>query len=106
MVPVFVGAGHDVVGTTNSADKAESLATGGAEPVVLDALDAEAVLATVTRAKPDVVVHELSALSGPASFKKFDETFALTNRLRTEGLDNLLRAARASAIVSANGFST
>jgi 2-alkyl-3-oxoalkanoate reductase len=96
LVPVFVGAGHDVVGTTNSADKAESLATGGAEPVVLDALDAEAVLATVTRAKPDVVVHELSALSGPASFKKFDETFALTNRLRTEGLDNLLRAARAS----------
>jgi 2-alkyl-3-oxoalkanoate reductase len=96
LVPVLVGAGHDVVGTTNSADKAESLATGGAEPVVLDALDAEAVLATVTRAKPDVVVHELSALSGPASFKKFDETFALTNRLRTEGLDNLLRAARAS----------
>jgi 2-alkyl-3-oxoalkanoate reductase len=96
LVPVLVDAGHDVVGTTSSADKTDALAAAGAEPVVVDGLDADAVLAAVTAAKPDVVVHQLSALSGPASFKKFDETFALTNRLRTEGLDHLLAAARAA----------
>ncbi|MGH8774254.1 MAG: NAD-dependent epimerase/dehydratase family protein [Jiangellaceae bacterium] len=95
LIPMLVEAGHDVVGTTRRANKVDALAAAGAEPVVVDALDAEAVLGAMTSAEPDVVVHQLSALSGPADLRHFDETFALTNRLRTEGLDNLLAAARA-----------
>jgi len=96
LVPVLVGAGHAVVGTTTSVEKIDALAAAGAEPVVVDGLDPQAVMAAVTTAKPDVVVHQLSALSGPANIKQLDETFALTNRLRTEGLDHLLAAARAA----------
>jgi nucleoside-diphosphate-sugar epimerase len=64
--------------------------------VVLDALDRDAVITAVTAARPDVVVHQLTALSKPMNLRKFDQSFAQTNRLRTEGTDNLLAAARAA----------
>jgi nucleoside-diphosphate-sugar epimerase len=67
----------------------------GAEPVVADGLDEAAVMRTVGSAEPEVVIHEMTGLTGVKSVKKFDDEFALTNRLRTEGLDNLLAAARA-----------
>jgi nucleoside-diphosphate-sugar epimerase len=94
LVPTLVSAGHEVVGTTRSADKAATLAENGAEPVVLDALDRDAVVNAVTKAKPDVVVHELSDLARLGNPRKFAEDFAQTNRLRTRGLDYLLAAAR------------
>jgi 2-alkyl-3-oxoalkanoate reductase len=50
----------------------------------------------VTRAAPEVVVHHMTGLTGARSFKRFDDDFALTNRLRTQGTDHLLEAARAS----------
>src|SRR2546421_15391 len=62
LVPSLVEAGHDVTGMTRSADKPEALRAAGAEPVVCDALDAEAVRAAVARAKPEVVVHQLTAI--------------------------------------------
>src|SRR5919197_1095435 len=68
----------------------------GAEPVVVDPLDAEALRDAVVRAKPDVVVHQLTALSGLGMIRNFDKAFALTNKLRTEGTDNLIAAARAA----------
>jgi nucleoside-diphosphate-sugar epimerase len=95
LVPVLVGAGHAVVGTTRSAGKFDALRKAGAEPVVMDGLDPDAVLAAVTAAEPDVVVHQLSALTGAGNPRKFDQEFAVTNRLRTEGIDHLLAAARA-----------
>ena len=96
LVPLLAGAGHEVVGTTTSPRKLESLRALGAEPVVLDVLDAEAVGRAVSEAEPEVVVHEATALSGiGGNFRKFDETFAQTNRLRTQGTDNLLAAALA-----------
>jgi nucleoside-diphosphate-sugar epimerase len=95
LVPALVGAGHDVVGTTRSEAKADGLRTAGAEPVVVDALDRDAMLAAVTVAQPDVVIHQLTAI-GEASFKKFDQSFAATNELRTRGLDYLLEAAQAA----------
>src|SRR4051794_12065656 len=96
LVPLLAGAGHEVVGTTTSPRKLESLRALGAEPVVLDVLDAEAVGRAVSEAEPEVVVHEATALSGVGgSFRKFDQTFAQTNRLRTQGTDNLLAAALA-----------
>ena len=96
LVPVLVEAGHVVVGTTRSAGRSDALRQAGAEPVVMDGLDRAAVLAAVTAAEPDVVVHQLSALSGMGNPRKFDEEFALTNRLRTEGTDHLLAAAQAA----------
>jgi nucleoside-diphosphate-sugar epimerase len=96
LVPLLAGAGHQVVGTTTSPRKLETVGVLGAQPVVLDLLDAEAVGRAISEAEPEVVVHEATALSGiGGSFRKFDETFAQTNRLRREGTDNLLAAALA-----------
>ncbi|NDL58116.1 NAD-dependent epimerase/dehydratase family protein [Phytoactinopolyspora mesophila] len=93
LVPELVAAGHDVVGTTRDAMKADQVRALGAEPVVLDALDRDAVMTAVADAHPDVVIHQLTAI-GATDFKKFDESYEMTNRLRTEGLDYLLEAAR------------
>jgi 2-alkyl-3-oxoalkanoate reductase len=96
LVPLLVGAGHDVIGTATSPRKADALRALGAEPVVLDLLDAEGVGRAVSEAAPEVVVHEATALAAlGGNLRKFDESFAQTNRLRTEGTDNLLAAARA-----------
>src|SRR5436309_15209740 len=96
LVPLLAGAGHEVVGTTTSPRKLESLRALGAEPVVLDVLDAEAVGRAVSEAEPEVVVHEATALSGIGSnFRNFDQTFAATSRIRTKGTDNLLAGALA-----------
>ncbi|HEY6739764.1 MAG TPA: NAD(P)-dependent oxidoreductase [Actinopolymorphaceae bacterium] len=98
LVPVLVQAGHDVVGTTRTPAKAAELAEAGAEPAVLDALDRDAVFDAVAAAEPDVVVHQLTALSGLADFRRFDDDFATTNRLRTTGLDHLLAASSAHGV--------
>ena len=95
LVPRLVAAGHDVVGTTRTESKADLVRSLGARPAVLDALDPEQVAEAVAAAEPEAIVHELSALSGPPDVRHFDRYFALTNRLRTEGTDNLLAAARA-----------
>jgi nucleoside-diphosphate-sugar epimerase len=96
LVPRLVDRGHEVVGTTTSPRKTEALRELGAEPVVLDLLDAEAVGRVVSDAEPEVVVHEATALAPVAgNLRKFDESFGQTNRLRTEGTDNLLAAAKA-----------
>ena len=96
LVPLLADAGHEVVGTTTSPQKLETLRALGAQPVVLDVLDAAAVGGAISVAEPEVVVHEATALSGiGGDLRKFDETFAQTNRLRTEGTDNLLAAALA-----------
>lgn len=98
LVPMLVAAGHEVVGTTRSAARVPEVAALGAEPVVLDALDAAAVRDAVAAAAPEVLVHQLTALSGPIDLRHFERTFAATNRLRTEGTDNLLAAARAAGV--------
>jgi nucleoside-diphosphate-sugar epimerase len=98
LVPLLVEGGHQVVGLTRSSEKAAGLRAVGAEPVVADGLDRDAVLRAVRQARPEVVLHQLTALAGMTSFRKFDEGFALTNRLRTEGTDHLLAAARASGV--------
>ena len=95
LVPLLVGRGHDVVGTTRHAGKADLVRALGAQAAVLDPLDHDQVLAALADAKPDVVVHELTALSGPPDLRNIDRYFAMTNRLRTAGLDSLLEAARA-----------
>jgi len=96
LVPLLVAQGHDVVGMTRSSERAESLRGLGAEPAIADGLDAAAVRQAVEKAKPEVVIHQMTALTGVKSFRKFDDEFALANRLRTEGTDHLLAAARSA----------
>jgi nucleoside-diphosphate-sugar epimerase len=82
---------------TRSPEKLADLRKAGADGVVADALDAEALMAAVLEKRPDVVVHQLTALSSlGTNARRFDRDFAMTNRLRSEGTDHLLTAARAA----------
>lgn len=96
LVPRLLGAGHEVVAMTRSEGKAGALRALGAEATIADGLDLEAVLAAVTRARPEAVIHQMTALAKLKSLRNFDREFALTNRLRTEGTDHLLAAAQAA----------
>jgi nucleoside-diphosphate-sugar epimerase len=98
LVPLLREAGHVVVGTTRSPEKAEGLRTQGVQVEILDALDREATVRAVMRARPDAIVHQLTAIPTNLNLRRFDREFALTNRLRTEGTDNLLAAARAAGV--------
>jgi 2-alkyl-3-oxoalkanoate reductase len=93
LVPGLVAAGHEVIATTRTPGKVAQLREAGAEPVVVDGLDRQAVIAAVRAAAPEVIVHEMTALAGLRSFRNPDKLFATTNELRTRGTDNLLAAA-------------
>ena len=93
LVPLLIDSGHEVVGTTRTPAKVDGLRLVGATPVVLDGRDGEAVRRAILEAEPEVVVHEMTALSGDLDFKRFAETFAETNRLRTETTDVMIEAA-------------
>src|SRR2546423_9057025 len=97
LVPRLVQAGHEVTGMTRSESKQAMLAELGAEPVVADALDPDQVADAVARARPEVIVHQLTAI-GALDMRHFDRAFALTNRLRTEGTDHLLSAGQAVGV--------
>ena len=94
LVPGLIAAGHEVTGSTRSRAKAGQLKDQGATPVIVDGLDREAVLKAVTAAQPEVIVHQMTALTSLKSFRNFDKEFAVTNELRSTGTDYLLEAAR------------
>jgi nucleoside-diphosphate-sugar epimerase len=98
LVPQLIDHGHEVIGTCRSPEKKGRLRDQGAEPVVLDVLDARAVRETVARAEPEAIIHQATALSDVRFGRNFDRTFAQTNRLRTVGTDNLLAAARDAGV--------
>ena len=98
LLPQLVAQGHQVTAATRSPGKLELLRGLGAEPVVVDGLDALAVGEAVARAEPEAVVHQMTSLAGPQNLRHFDKTFAATNRLRTEGTDHLLAAAAAAGV--------
>jgi 2-alkyl-3-oxoalkanoate reductase len=98
LVPQLVGRGHEVFGSSRAPDGAERLRTLGAQPIVLDVLDPAAVRRAMDAARPDAIVHEATALADLRDFKNFDRSFAQTNRLRTEGTDLLLAAARDAGV--------
>lgn len=99
LVPILVAAGHEVVGTSRSAERLGSIERAGASGVVMDGLDAASVRRAVLEAGPDVIVHELTALGAIApDMKHFDEGFAVTNALRTGGTDHLLAAASEAGV--------
>ena len=98
LVPRLVAAGHEVHGMTRSASKQAMLSELGAVPVLADALDPDQVAEAVGSARPEVIVHQLTAIPGVVDMRRFDRDFALTNRLRTEGTDHLLSAGRAVGV--------
>jgi 2-alkyl-3-oxoalkanoate reductase len=103
LVPQLVARGHDVVGMTRSASKQDVVRSLGARPIVADALDAEAVAQAVASAEPEVIVHQLTALSGRMSAREArhperSAAVTMTNRLRTEATDHLLAAGGAVGV--------
>jgi len=96
LVEELLDAGHEVVGTTRAAQRADELRAAGAEPVVCDALDAEALMSAVTSARPQAVIHELTNLPTRMEPRKFGTQLAATNHLRREGTRNLVAAAQAA----------
>jgi nucleoside-diphosphate-sugar epimerase len=98
LVPRLVAAGHEVHGMTRTETKQAAIYDQGAVPVIADALDPDQVADAVAKAKPDVIVHQLTAIPDKLDLRHFDRDFALTNRLRTEGTDNLLSAGQAVGV--------
>jgi nucleoside-diphosphate-sugar epimerase len=98
VVPQLVARGHQVTATTTSPAKLGLLEQLGADAVVMDGLDAVSVDKVVAEARPDAIVHQMTAIAGKPDMKHFDRWFATTNRLRTEGTDHLLAAAEATGV--------
>jgi nucleoside-diphosphate-sugar epimerase len=96
LVRQLVGAGHEVTGTTRRQERAEEIRGAGAEAVICDVFDAEALQEAVGAAKPEAVVHALTAL--PSRFDPKSDYLAATNRVRTEGTRNLVAAAGAAGV--------
>jgi nucleoside-diphosphate-sugar epimerase len=91
-------SGHQVTGSCRSPGKTARLREAGADPVVLDALDARAVRAAVAAAAPEAIIYQATALAGAGFSRSLDRSFAPTNRLRAEGTDNVVAAARAAGV--------
>lgn len=92
LVPLLLGAGHEVVGMTRSPEKAGALRRSGAEPVVCDVYDVDALRDAVLAARPEMVMHQLTDL--PDEFERLGEYRDRNNRMRTEGTRNLIAAAQ------------
>ena len=98
LVPQLIERGHEVIGTHRSPAGGARLGELGAQPVALDLVDARAVRTAVLEARPDAIVHEATALANAGFSRHLDRTFTETNRLRTDGTDALLAAARAAEV--------
>ncbi len=99
LIPLLIANGHTVTGTTRSEAKAGELRALGATAQIMDGLDAASVKAAVETSKPDVIVHQMTALTG-IDMRNIDKAFALTNRLRTEGTEHLIAAANGKLLVA------
>src|SRR5262245_26726895 len=98
LVPQLIDQGHQVTGTFRSPGSAERLRALGAEPIALDLLDARAVRRAVLETGPEAIIHQATALADVRFGRSLDRTFGPTNRLRTEGTDALLSAAREAGV--------
>jgi nucleoside-diphosphate-sugar epimerase len=98
LVPQLIDRGHEVIGTFRSPGNAERVRALGAEPIALDLLDPRAVREAVLESEPDAIVHQATALADVRFSKNLDRSFAQTNRLRREGTDALLAAAREAGV--------
>ena len=99
LIPLLIANGHTVTGTTRSESKTGELRALGANAQVMDGLDAASVKAAIDATQPDVIVHQMTALTG-IDMKNIDKAFHLTNRLRTEGTEHILAAAEGKLVVA------
>src|SRR5690348_11124866 len=99
LIPLLIANGHTVTGTTRSEAKTGDITELGANAQIMDGLDAASVKAAIDAANPDVIVHQMTSLSH-IDFRKFDQSFHVTNRLRTEGTENLLAAANGRLLIA------
>lgn len=90
--------GHAVVALTRTAEKAQSLVEQGIEPAIADVLDADAVEAAVRRARPEVVIEQLTALPRKYTREAMSAAAAFNHRIRLEGGANVLAAAQAAGV--------
>jgi nucleoside-diphosphate-sugar epimerase len=90
--------GQEVTGTCRSAAKEGRIRSAGATPLVLDVLDAAATRAAVMHVRPDAIIYQATALAGMRFGRSLDKTFAPTNRLRIDGTDNVIAAARSAGV--------
>src|SRR5262249_3237684 len=98
LVPQLIERGHEVIGTSRTHGRAERIAALGARAIVLDLLDAPAVRKAVLESEPDAIVNQATALADVTFSKNLDRSFAQTKRLRREGTDALLAAAREAGV--------
>jgi nucleoside-diphosphate-sugar epimerase len=98
LVPQLIDAGHEVIGTHRSSGGGGRVRALGAKPVALDLLDGQAVRRAVLEAEPEAVIHQATALADARFGRRLDRTFSQTNRLRREGTDALLAAAREAGV--------
>jgi nucleoside-diphosphate-sugar epimerase len=98
LVPQLVDRGHEVIGTFRSPGNAERVRALGAKAIALDLLDARAVRRAVLETRPEAIVHQATALADVRFSRSLDRSFTPTNRLRTEGTDALLAAAREAGV--------
>ena len=98
LVPQLIDQGHEVIGTFRSPGNDQRVQALGAQPVALDLLEARAVREAVLRAEPEAIIHQATALATVRFGRSLDRSFAPTNRLRTEGTDALLAAAREAGV--------
>jgi nucleoside-diphosphate-sugar epimerase len=99
LIPLLIANGHTVTGTTRSEAKMAELRALGATPQRMDGLDEDSVASAVAATRPDVIVHQMTALTG-IDMRNIDKAFKLTNRLRTEGTEHLLAAANGKLLIA------
>jgi nucleoside-diphosphate-sugar epimerase len=98
LLPLLVADGHEVIGMTRSPEKVDALRAAGAEPVVVDALDSEALRAAVLAARPDAVIHQLTALPQRIDPRKMERDFVVNDQLRSRGTRALVAAAQEAGV--------
>jgi len=98
LTPLLRAAGHDVVGTTRTADKVDAIARLGATPVVVDVFDAMALMQAVAAARPQAIIHQLTDLAFAPGTPQYEEGLERNARLRIEGTPNLVAAAKAAGV--------
>jgi nucleoside-diphosphate-sugar epimerase len=98
LTPLLCAAGHTVVGTTRSAEKADAIAKLGAAPVVVDVFDAPALARAVAAAAPQVMIHQLTDLAFAPGTPQYNEGLERNSRLRIEGTPNLVAAAKTAGV--------
>src|SRR3982751_4902215 len=98
LIAKLLGKGHAVVALTRSQEKAQALAEQGIEPAIADVFDTDAVKAVVSRAQPEVVIEQLTALPRTYTRESMNAAAALNSRIRLEGGANVLAAAQAAGV--------